>query len=143
MVLPDGGYLVLLPSCFHRFVERKFLEKASRGCSILGCQVEEHVMASASFLYLDGKRSWNVVHESERGIRHLEAEGNVPEPFHAIRREAEENQTREDAASSGPANVFSVDHIFEVPVRLATALTGYAHDLVALPWGRPVYDKLK
>jgi hypothetical protein len=141
--LPDNAYLLCLSDCFHRFVTPKFLKKASKGCSILGCQVEEHIMASAAFFYRDGERLWNVVHESDRGIEHLDAEGEVPAPFRDIHREAVENQRKEESRVKKPNEILGVDYIFDVPVRLATALTGYSHDRMEFSWGKPTYTKLQ
>jgi hypothetical protein len=140
--LPDGAYLLCLRDCFHRFVTPEFLSKASKGCSILGCQIEEHVMASAAFFYRDSKRLWNVVHESDHRVDHLEVEGHVPEPFNEIRREAVEAQRKEDSQPRAGGEAVGVDYIFDVPIRLAAALTGYSHDRTTFPWGKPVFARL-
>ena len=124
--IPDNTYLLYLRDCFHRFVTPEFLSAASKGCSILGCQVEEHIMASAAFYYRDGKRLWNVVHESDSGVDHLDTEGDIPDPFNEIRKAAVENQRKEDLRERDPNEILGVDYIFDIPVRLGPVNTNEA-----------------
>lgn len=56
------------------------LQRLSAGCSVLVCQVEEHVMVSAACMYQNGLKIWSATHDSARGISHLESEG-VPPPL--------------------------------------------------------------
>ena len=100
-------------------------------------------MASAAFYYRDGKRLWNVVHESDSGVDHLDTEGDIPDPFNEIRKAAVENQRKEDLRERDPNEILGVDYIFDIPVRLATALTGYSHDRLEFSWGKPNYSKLE
>jgi hypothetical protein len=89
---------------------------------VLLCQVEEHVMASSAEMWSQGKRTWWVSHEGEDGPKGLATDGNLPEPFQAIRKEMEEAQLAEGGEDA------DVDLIFEIPLKLAQALVGFKHD---------------
>ncbi len=83
----------------------------------------------------DGRRLWSVVHDSEEGEHHLEAEGDLPPDFVPIR----------DAVRSKSDEL---PH-FEIPCQLAARLTGYRYDapaneqvafevLARLPWWKRI-----
>jgi len=92
------------------------------GDELLLCQVDEHVMASSAEFWPGGRRRWRVSHEGEDGPRGLEAEGELPDSFAAIRGEMENAQ---QAAGGDDADV---DYLFEIPLKLAQALVGFKHD---------------
>ena len=90
-----------------------------------------------AFLINNGQRVWNVVHESDNGIYHLAIEGSPPEPFPKIRDDLTKSQDTEGGKDA------DVDYIFDIPVKLATALSGYSHDRANFDWGTPMYARLK
>ena len=59
---------------------------------------------------------WSVIHDCQKGKRHLDVQGEPPPEFTAIR----------DAllSKSKPG----VDYIFDIPVETAKSVTGYRHD---------------
>ena len=77
------------------------------------CLVEEHVMASSSELWRGGTRQWWISHEGEDGPKGLATEGDLPDCFAAIRREMEDAQLAAGGDAAG------VDHIFDIPLRVA------------------------
>ena len=79
-------------------------------------------MYSASVGWSDGRKMWSVVHDSEKAAGHLAVDGSVPAEFSQIRATQEAKQRTEDEADAG------VDCIFDVPIDLAKALTGFRHD---------------
>jgi hypothetical protein len=82
-LLPTGWYLVF---CNHfRFVAPESLASLSRDCSVLACQVHEGAMVSGSFFYKNGHQVWSVTHQSQKGIKDLSVEGEVPEVLTDIR----------------------------------------------------------
>lgn len=89
---------------------------------VLLCQIEEHVMASSSELWLNGRRNWWVSHEGEDGPKGLESEGELPKCFVSIRDEMEQAQRAEGGDHAG------VDLIFEIPLKIAQSLVGFKHD---------------
>lgn len=127
--LPDGGYLLFFKDMAHPATQAPGMRRLSAGCEALGCQVEEHVMASAAFLYKHGAKVWDVVHLAEEGLYHLEVNGAPPPLLDTIHTEMKATQDEEGG------NDADVDCLFEVPLMLATALCGYRHDESALLTG--------
>lgn len=128
--LPGGGYLVFFNDMAHPATQAASMARLSAGCEALGCQVEEHVMASAAFQYKDGAKLWDVVHLSEQGLYHLAVDGTPPALLAAIHAEMRATQDEQGGADA------QVDCLFEVPLMLATALCGYRHDEMALLSGQ-------
>ncbi len=110
--------------CFHPFVEATSLARISVGCEVLGCQAEEHVMASACFLWANGDRCWSITHESDRGVYDLTIAGAPPSQFAGIQGRA---QSQQDAEGGDDADV---DLVYDVPIDLAAELCGYRHDQI-------------
>ena len=76
----------------------------------------------------DGSKVWEIEHDSDLGIGHLETSGDLPPSFPSIRDHLRSQQEEHggDAADT--------DYIFDIPVEVAAALTGYRYDADA--WGR-------
>jgi len=124
--LPGGGYLVFFNDFAHPATQDASMAVLSAGCEALACQVEEHVMASAAFLYRDGAKVWDVVHLADEGLYHLEVGGTPPALLGTIHAEMKATQDEQGGLEA------QVDCLFEVPLMLATALYGYRHDETAL-----------
>jgi len=127
--LPGGAYLLFFKDMAHPATQAPGMARLSSGCEALGCQVEEHVMASAAFLYKDGAKVWDVVHLAEQGLYHLAVDGAAPVLLDTIHTEMKASQD-EDGGDEA-----EVDWLFEVPLMLATALSGYRHDEATLLTG--------
>jgi hypothetical protein len=134
-VLPTGWYVVFFND--YAFATPERLAKFSAGRTVIACQVEEHVMASASFLYENGRRAWSVTHESERGPYDLSVDGEPPALFSSLRDVLLKQQ--EDAGGENA----DVDFVFDVPVQLAAELCGYRHDRAKFDWGEPEFSRLE
>lgn len=139
--LPNGYYVLFLENCFHPFVTPEVLSRVSRGCEIVGCQVEEGIMASASFCWRDGTRVWNVVHEADKGVRDLQIEGTPPAALANLKAEATKLQDKERKIPFLPLP-WEIDHFFRVPIDLSASVVGYEHDRSKYAWGRPMYEPL-
>lgn len=111
-----GEWYVIVNDHDIRFVDDAVLERISVGCEAVTCFVEEHVMCSAATGWSDGKEVWAVIHNAQERLDHLVEEGLLPTEFAAIR----------DGLCAKKAD--GVDFIFDVPVELAGALTGFRHD---------------
>jgi hypothetical protein len=85
----------------------------------IACVVLEHAMISYAGFWQDGRSVWEVRHD---GGDHLEASGNLPPEFSAIRDAATAQQR---ARKPGP---WGVDYLFEVPLDTAAVVTNYRHD---------------
>jgi len=103
----------------HRIVHPSVLKQLSLGCEVLGFQAIESIMASAAFLYRNGKRVWNVAHEPDSSVEHLAIDGDMPAEFGSIRAARFAQQKLDDADQ---------DFVFEVPVDLAAQIAGYRYD---------------
>jgi hypothetical protein len=119
--LPSGWYVVV----FKRTeIKDRTLEKLSQAGEAVGCFVEEHIMFSSAAYWKNGEQIWRVFHDGgEDRVEHLETSGRLPTEFEAIRAEAFAKQEREKEDDE-----IKVDHVFEIPVRMAKALTGFQHD---------------
>jgi hypothetical protein len=118
--LPDGWYLVFANRC--DYVDRLPLDRLSAAAQVVTCSVEEHVMVSWASGWSDGQKVWSVTHDSEQGIDHIEADGDFPPVFASLR----DRLAAEQAGAGGEES--DVDHLFDVPVELAKAVTGFRHD---------------
>jgi hypothetical protein len=120
--LPTGWYLVVTDRSGHRLTRDSMLQKLSAGCEIVTGDVEEHVMVSVATGWMDGQKLWSVVHDGQRDMQHLDAQGDMPVAFANIRDGLRSEQQEAGGSKS------DVDYIFDVPVELARTLTGYRHD---------------
>jgi hypothetical protein len=96
--------------------------KLSRGCEVVFCNVEEHVMFSTADGWRDGRLVWRVFHESGTALDHLSEYGQFPAEYTAIRDRLNEEQKNDKHPET-------VDFIFDIPVELARAVTGFRHDI--------------
>lgn len=117
--LAGGFYVVQLEECYDRLLNAGSLATLSRGCRLIGCQAEEHAMASACFAWSDGELSWQVAHESSEGVDNLTQQGQPPVDLESLRAQAAAQQAGEDG---------DIDYFFCVPVDLAAAVVGFHHD---------------
>jgi hypothetical protein len=118
----DGWYLIVVSNDGLRILETSVLERLSAGCDVLTCTVEEHVMFSQAAGWKDGRRLWVVTHEGEDGPVGIDEAGALPPEYAPIRTRL----TKEQAAAGGVDA--DVDHLFDIPVVLVQAFTGYKHD---------------
>jgi hypothetical protein len=118
--LPGGWYLVLQQRGEH-LVGDALLQRLSSGGEAVGCFVEEHVMYSAAACWVDGRKAWSVTHDSDGGIAHLDIVGSAPAELDRLHTAAIELQGAEGSED--------VDYVFDVPVNLAKAATGFRHDV--------------
>lgn len=104
------------------FLALSEVERLSKTRNILLCLVEEHVMASSSEMWLGGKCQWRLSHQGENGPKGIESEGKVPEFAARIREEMEKAQEADGGDDA------EVDHMFEIPLKVAQQLVGFKHD---------------
>jgi hypothetical protein len=123
--IPGGWHLIVM-NRNHSLTDDAFLAEISRHGEAVACFVEEHVMYAVAVGWQASSKRWSIVHESEKGIAHLEVSGTPPEAFAAIRAEGEAAQRKEDPEEP------EVDHVFDIPVAVAQAVTGFRHDASTL-----------
>lgn len=97
---------------------------APEGASLYGF-MSETVMFSELRGYVDGRKSWSVIHEPEKDARAI-VHGKPPEPFNHIKQELEAEQ-----AAAGDKQV---DYLFDLPMELAARLSGYRPAQGGVDW---------
>ena len=104
------------------FLREGDLGRISKERDVLMCLVEEHVMASSAELWSGGRRAWWISHDGGDGPKGLETGGDLPAQFPLINAELQAAQSAEggDAAD--------VDHLFDIPLKVAQAIVGFKHD---------------
>jgi hypothetical protein len=118
------------------------LTDLSVGCELVVTEVEEHCMCSSSELWSHGKRRWRVSHAGDLEKYHpkfLAESGSLPPTYVEIKSRALARQKEEDEAESGKG--FRVDFIFDIPIDLAAAVTGFRHDLRDVDGFQPLVGK--
>jgi hypothetical protein len=120
--LPTGWYVVV----FNRTeIKDSTLEKLSQAHEVIGCFVEEHVMCSSAAYWKNGQQIWRVFHNGgDDGVEHLQTGGQMPAEFATICQQQLTKQQAETVSN----DELGVDHIFDLPLNLAKALTGFQHD---------------
>ncbi|WP_150107204.1 hypothetical protein [Pedosphaera parvula] len=114
-LLPSGWFLVIHGR--HEFTDAE-VKQLSQAAEVVACFVEEHVMVSKAACWKNGQEVWSVTHDAQESLHHLEAQGELPLGFAAIRDRLTKQQEEED----------DCDFIFDIPVSLAAEITGYRHD---------------
>ena len=120
--LPTGWFLIFANRFDSPLVADNSLQQLSSGCTVISCQVEEHVMFSSATCYSDGDRKWHVEHDAQESIYHLSTTGDLPPEFDEIYSSLKQEQD----GSGGDES--DVDYIHDVPVTLAKAVTSFRHD---------------
>jgi hypothetical protein len=132
----SGWFLLVLKDIEHPYVGEEFLARLSRDCEAVGAQVFEGIMYSSSFPFRNGKREWKITHHPEDGIEGIETDGVFPAEFELIKSDLEKRQ-RESGDAEG------VDYIFDVPLKMAESICGYAHDQWEFDGRRPDFKRLE
>jgi hypothetical protein len=89
------------------------------------CVKLEHAMVSYSSLWQGGRYTWQIRHDSDQGVWHLEISGDLPPEFAGVRDTALQKQRAEEERRE-PAGL-GVDYVFDVPLDVAAMLTGFRY----------------
>lgn len=121
--LPGDWYAVIFNRDTASLFDGDSLQRVSTGAEVVVCMVEEHVKCSGASGWKNGREVWSVRRDAEAvGVA---ATGKLPKQYAAIAREL---QARQDAAEGEGSEEHGVDFLFDIPIELAHALTGYRHD---------------
>ena len=123
--IPTGWTLIFSNDVDYGSAEH--LRQISAGTTAVSCQVEEHVMFSAAHSSTDGHDDWSIWHDSQNGMQDLHTSGVLPVAFATTKARllAEQDHDKDG----------QVDYVFDIPIDVAQAITGYRHDLWDFPWG--------
>lgn len=123
-------------SADYRYAAAEGLGHLSDRATVLGVQAEEHMMFSAAAVFTNGREVWRLAHGPDRGRFDLRVSGTPPREYAPIRDKLVALQKQEGGRP------FGTDHVYDIPVELAQAMTGYRHDEMSA-WGWPRYEALE
>jgi hypothetical protein len=124
--LPSGWLLLVMDlEVEGKVIADGSLAALSASGEVIQCTVNETCMISEAAGWRHGRQEWRILHDCEKGLTHVHAEGNLPSVFAEIRTRLVEEQEAEGGDKA------DVDHVFDVPVEVAKSLTGYRYDEVA------------
>lgn len=116
-----SGWYLLVADHTDALVDEQLLKTLSGSGRVIAAMVEEHVMFSSAEEWRNGERVWAVEHNAQVDIMHLATEGTMPDAFARIQSEQLAEQEKDGGRNAG------VDHVFDVPIRLAEEFVGYSH----------------
>jgi hypothetical protein len=127
VLLPSGAYLLYINDQI--VPDDRVFARLSEDASLLACYANETVMNSYAGAWENGVEKWSVFHDAEKGIRHLETTGDLPEQMTSIQKKLFAAQEESEAA----------DYTFDIPIELFASLGGirYDHDIEGAgpdPW---------
>lgn len=131
-----NGWFVLFSNDFE-YASAARLGTLSEKSSLVACQLHEGVMVSAAYAYKRGQIQWSLVHDADKGIRHLDVSGVPPDQFEVVRARLSQTQDTNGGDQS------EVDYIFDVPLETAEAVCGYKHDKTIFDWGEPQFTVIE
>lgn len=135
--LATGWYVVVtIAGGFDHFWDMDPKELSAEH-DVLVLQVEEHVMYIALAYWRGGKCLWDVTHNGQEGVYHLEADGDLPAEFDALREEYTAKQDAEGGEEAG------VDYLAEVPAELARRITGFRYNFSYPAGEAPEFEELE
>lgn len=117
--LPNGWTLCVLSNWEERLVQPDLLSKVSYSTEVMACLVEESSMICSAQLWSNGRKVWEVTHNAQIDVNHLEFEGV---PASALL------ETYRKQAIASRESDEEVDFMFDVPLTLARDITGFKHD---------------
>jgi hypothetical protein len=115
------GWFLLVWESDH-LIDSALLSELSNQGRVVAVFVEEHVMFSSAEEWRHGQRLWGAAHVTEVDLYHIGVTGELPASYASIHKEELDVQNSAGGKNAG------VDHIFEIPVRLAEEIVGYRHD---------------
>jgi hypothetical protein len=115
----SGGWYVLVSAELDQF-NPEVLADMSAGARLVAAVVHEGSMTSVATEWRDGRQVWAATHDGSEGGDTLEIEGEMPGSLERLLQEAK----AAEAAEPG------LDHVFDVPLKLAEEITGFRHDVM-------------
>jgi hypothetical protein len=119
VLLPSGWYMVFFNEPLPAELNETTLSKLSQGAAVTVFVVEEASMVALARGYADGERAWEVVHDADEGMEHLEVTGVPPPPFIEVR-----DRLLDKLSKRGQG----ADYLFDLPAEFSKATTGFRHD---------------
>ena len=115
--MSSGWYIVFAHGCGHDMASAACLEALSAECTVVACNVEDHVGFWRSELWRGGRSVWSATFTSEDEVEAVEVTGIPPARY------AELLRTAESASSSVEGHCHG-----DIPMILAKDVTGFLHE---------------
>lgn len=119
--LPGDWYVVIAGTFRHPLLTLETAQRLSTENDVVLGLIDERVMFCETSYWRRGDQLWRAQHDAQKGLDHLDADGELPPHLEALHAGYLKKQA--DAAPNA-----GVDHLFSVPTELARSLTGYMHD---------------
>lgn len=129
LAVSENGSIILFSNDYD-FASGDRLRALSSTCTLVACQIEEHVMASSTCAWTNGTEQWRIEHESDRGIYDLRVTGELPAEFAPILDSARAEQDANRGQDS------DTDFVFDGPLKVAEAICAYKHDETDLEFSK-------
>lgn len=123
-----SGWYLLVADHTDALVDEQLLKTLSGSGRVIAAMVEEHVMFCSAEEWRNGERVWGAIHVPDAGLYHIGVEGELPEAYAAIHQRQFAEQEQDGGQKAG------VDHIIDIPLELAAAITGFRHDRSGPPF---------
>jgi hypothetical protein len=120
--LQNGWYILIANSCDDRITKGKTLTELSRGCQVVTCSIEEHVMFSSCTNWKKGKKIWSIRHNGDQGTFNIVSSGKLPDSYSSLKDEIFKKQKVDGGENA------DVDYVFELPLEIAKRVVGFKHD---------------
>ena len=138
VTMPSGWIIVLNNFGLGGFLLGFPLDAVKVGAEVLTCYVYENTGMSMLCAYRDAQEVWTVTHDVEKGLGHLEVDGDPPAPFARMRAEADASRTESDREAWEP-----FDYHFGIAIDLGEALTGFHYAKSVEGLGPTPYEVLE
>jgi hypothetical protein len=117
--LPDGAFLLYVDDVRSYLTAPSLLKALSSKGRLIACRADKQVMSSTVACYHQGELAWSVAHHARESLFHLAVVGEAPAQLAALQASAMAAQESDDCCDA------DTDHLFDVPIRLAEALTSF------------------
>jgi len=133
LALDSEWYVVLCTPIAEWHLDEGWLRRLSSGCEVVTCLVHENSAVSAASGWQCGQKLWSLSHDCEQGVDHLDSWGDLPSEFAEIHERARMEQAED----------LEVDYLFDVPIDVAAASTGFDHARVMPDAGEWPFEVLE
>jgi hypothetical protein len=120
VLLPSGWYVIFFNEALAaEVVDEPALSRLSQGAVVMVFIVEETSMVSMARGYADGARTWQVAHDANAGLDHLDVAGTPPPTF---------DEVKDKLLDKLAKHKQNADYLFDLPANLCKSITGFRHD---------------
>lgn len=116
-----GGWFIVLYNFFAGELDTIAMQ-LSIGCDVVMARMDENVLCSTASAWRDRCEIWSLMHDAQESHDHFQIRGTPPPEFAAIRQRLASKQLNSEATA------LPEDYLFDVPLALVDAMTGFRCD---------------